>query len=168
MEPPKEQEMSERIKYFADKQAQAKAEAERRKRELEEAQTKAQEIDETFTRGADVYFTAFSELADELRGGGLRPEVKRDTTVVTAVDPHTQEKYAGNVYLTLSFTAGGTRYEMVYLCVQRPSVLGMLAWRRDNAPTFYVGQQAKAGPASLNPELAKHHVNVALDAMKLG
>jgi len=164
--------MSDRTKFFAEKEKQEKAEAERCQREAEEKKKEDWALDATFVEAAAVYAPHFEKVAEELRGGGggIVPTVAKDTKVIKAIDAHSREEYGGNVYLTLSFRAGGTDYELVYLVVQRPSILGMLAWRRNNAPSYYVGPQSKASPTQLPSQahVAEHHVNTALDAMKAG
>jgi hypothetical protein len=162
--------MSDRTKFFAEKETQEKAEIERRQREAEAKKEAVQALDATCVAAAAIYAPHFEKVAQELRAGGIVAAVEKDTKVIRAIDAHTREEYGGNVYLSLRFRAGGVDYELVYVVVQQPSVLGMLAWRRNNAPTYYVGPQSKASPGQLpnQAHVAEHHVNTALDAMKAG
>jgi len=162
--------MSERTKFFADQASQARSDKQQRELEGEAAKKRVEELHETFARAARVYEPLLAKIADELRADGIAATITSEAKVIRAVDAHTREEYGGNVFLTLSFKAGRISYEIVYLGVQQPSVLGMLAWRHDNASTYFVGPQSKTAPAALLQVThdAEDHVNVALGAMKTG
>ena len=158
--------MSDRTKFFVEKEAQARRETDQRQREAAEAKQREEEQQASFVRAAEVYRPLFEQLAEELRSGGLSPKVMKEPSVVTAVDPHTQERYAGNSFLRLTFSAGRIAYELAYVVATQPNVLGMLAWRKNHAETYYVGPQSKASTVQLETRIAEHHVNVAWEAMK--
>ena len=162
--------MSERTKFFAQKEQHAKAAVEQRDRNAMEKEKASLAFDATVGKAADVYAPHFEKLAQELRDDGIVSIMSRDTKVIEVIDPESRDEYAGHVHLALSFHAGETDFELVYVIVQQPSILGMLAWRRDNASTYYVGPKSKSHPTELLgiTDVAEHHINTALNAMQAG